>query len=134
MACLGGERKRRRAETYNLTEPAVQRQRVGDTLSQPVDETTTSGLTFTLKDFQTVGQAWEAYEAIAAIPLRRWQGDLKQRTKYSTAFGRFRDGLAAQIKARGVEALEKERLTDPRFKPLHRKSALQRQANFYLAK
>ena len=135
-ARVGGGQKRRRPESDEESEPAAQRQRVGDPADklQPVEETTPSGLTFVLKDFQTVGQAWDAYEAIAALPRRRWRGDKKQRTKHATAFGRFRDGLAAQIEARGVEALEVELRTDPQFQPLHRNSALQRQANFYLAK
>ena len=135
-ARLGGGQKRRRPGADEDPEPAAQRQRVGGTADklQTVENPTPSGLTFVLKDFQMVGQAWAAYLAIENLPRRerRWRGDTKARTKHCTAFGRFRDGLAAQIKDRGVEALEEERLA--RFLPLHRNSALQRQANFYLAK
>ena len=93
-ARVGGEQKRRRPESEEESEPAAQRQRVGDPADkqQPVEEPTPSGLTFVLKDFQTVGQAWEAYEAIAVLPRRWWQGDKKQRTKHATAFGRLGTG------------------------------------------
>ena len=87
-----------------------------------------------LEEFHTVAAAWEAFTAIEAIPKgkRRWRGDKKQRVNHCTAFGRFAKGLAAQVKLRGVQPLEDERLTELRFKPRRGCSDLQLQAGWYL--
>ena len=91
-----------------------------------------AGLTFSLEDFADVRAAWEAYctiERKTTKGKRHWHGDEKEAKKHSTAFGKFRDGLAAQIEARGLEALEMEAAVH--FPP-GRHTSLQSQARHYI--
>eukprot|EP00891_Asterochloris_glomerata_P004214 jgi/Astpho2/4214/Aster-05178 len=51
-----------------------------------------------LSEFQTVPEAFEAFSKISAVPsdFRRWHGSKKEARASSTAFSRFKNGLAAE--------------------------------------
>ena len=55
-----------------------------------------------LSEFQTVPEAFEAFSKISAVPsdLRRWHGSKKDARACSTAFSRFKNGLAAEVRNR----------------------------------
>ena len=55
-----------------------------------------------LSEFQTVPEAFEAFSKISAVPsdLRRWHGSKKDARASSTAFSRFKNGLAAEVRNR----------------------------------
>ena len=93
-----------------------------------------------LSDFLTVPEAFEAFVKISAIPSenRRWHGSQKEARASSTAFSRFKNGLAAEISGRMsslgstmaavVGALEMERQRIPATKTV---SALQQLCSRY---
>eukprot|EP00891_Asterochloris_glomerata_P003223 jgi/Astpho2/3223/Aster-05747 len=53
-----------------------------------------------LSRFQTVPEAFEAFSKISTVPsdFRRWQGSKKEARASSTAFSRFKNGLAAEVR------------------------------------
>ena len=55
-----------------------------------------------LSEFQTVPEAFEAFSKISAVPseLRRWHGSKREARASSTAFSRFKNGLAAEVNTR----------------------------------
>eukprot|EP00891_Asterochloris_glomerata_P005126 jgi/Astpho2/5126/Aster-06337 len=55
-----------------------------------------------LSEFQTVPEAFEAFSKISAVPsdFRRWHGSKKEARASSTAFSRFKNGLAAEVEPR----------------------------------
>eukprot|EP00891_Asterochloris_glomerata_P003258 jgi/Astpho2/3258/Aster-08025 len=55
-----------------------------------------------LSEFQTVSEAFEAFSKISAVPsdFRRWHGSKKEARASSTAFSRFKNGLAAEVETR----------------------------------
>ena len=55
-----------------------------------------------LSEFQTVPEAFEAFSKISAVPsdFRRWHGSKKEARASSTAFSRFKNGLAAEVETR----------------------------------
>ena len=59
-----------------------------------------------LSEFQTVPEAFEAFSNISAVPSdfhsRRWHGSKKEARASSTAFSRFKNGLAAEVETRMV--------------------------------
>ena len=77
---------------------------------------------FELCGLDTVEQAVAAYRAVDAMPRRTWVGCKRVRTRHMTAFGRFRDGLYAELTRRtddladevaALASLEEERGTMP---------------------
>ena len=91
-----------------------------------------AGLTFRMVEFADVRAAWEAYctiESKTEKGKRKWQGNKKEIKRHSNAFGNFQKGLAAQIEARGLEALEKEAAVH--FPP-GRNTSLQSQTRHYI--
>eukprot|EP00891_Asterochloris_glomerata_P006974 jgi/Astpho2/6974/Aster-01831 len=54
-----------------------------------------------LSDLQTVPEAFVAFCKISAVPseIRRWHGSKKEARASSMAFSRFKNGLAAEVKA-----------------------------------
>ena len=62
-------------------------------------------------------QALSLFKAVDLLPEKRWAGDLKERTKNCTAFGRFRDGLLQELRVHAaavgevtaIAELERER-------------------------
>ena len=55
-----------------------------------------------LSEIQTVPEAFEAFSQISAVPsdLRRWHGSRQDARPSSTAFSRFKNGLAAEVRTR----------------------------------
>ena len=53
-----------------------------------------------LSELQTVPEAFEAFSKISAVPsdFRRWHGSKKEARASSTAFSRFKNGLAADVR------------------------------------
>ena len=93
-----------------------------------------------LSEFQTVPEAFEAFSKISAVPsdFCRWRGSKKEARASSTAFSRFKNGLAAEVRNRMaalgstmaavVGALEMERERTPRIRSV---SSLQQLCSKY---
>ena len=95
---------------------------------------------FSLAGLETVEQGVALFRIVDNTPARLWAGTTKrQRTKYCTAFGAFRDGLmkemrlrqAGQGEAGAMASLEAERVCMGRS---HNHSQLQKLASLYWKK
>ena len=100
--------------------------------------------TFALNNFQTVASAYAAYMAILSAKEQHggqlWRtspgADHKQagqeRTRQAQAFSEFGKGTVTEIAKRGVDDLDRERLTNPAFNKAGRHTSLQKIVSHYL--